>query len=153
VTPQAMGELFINPHEYVPLITERLIDFVRVRISKGGGITQCRKIATLCEWFGVRTAWQEGGDNDPVNQMAAMHVDLASSSFGIQEENHFAPDEYDVFPGHAILEGGYLYGNDGPGLGIDVDEDKARALLNPDLAAKSYYMAEDRRRDGEIVRP
>jgi mannonate dehydratase len=82
-----------------------------------------------------------------------MHVDLASSSFGIQEENHFAREEYDLFPGHAILEGGYLYGNDGPGLGIDVDEDKARALLDPDLAAKSYYMAEDRRRDGEIVRP
>ena len=33
-TPQAMGELFINPHEYVPLITERLIDYVRVRVSK-----------------------------------------------------------------------------------------------------------------------
>lgn len=153
VTPQAMGELFINPHEYLPLITERLIDYVRVRVSKGGGITQCRKIATLCEWFGVKTAWQEGGDNDPVNQMAAVHLDLASYSFGVQEENHFAPEEYDVFPGYARLEGGYLYANTQPGLGIDVDEAKARALLNPDLAAKSYYMAEDRRRDGEVVRP
>ena len=153
VTPQAMGELFINPHEYLPLITERLIDYVRVRVSKGGGITQCRKIATLCEWFGVKTAWQEGGDNDPVNQMAAIHLDLASYSFGVQEENHFAPEEYDLFPGHAVLEGGYLYANEKPGLGIDVDEAKAKALLNPDLAAKSYYMAEDRRRDGEVVRP
>ncbi len=153
VTPQAMGELFINPHEYLPLITERLIDYVRVRVSKGGGITQCRKIATLCEWFGVKTAWQEGGDNDPVNQMAAVHLDLASYSFGVQEENHFTPEEYDVFPGYARLEGGYLYANTQPGLGIDVDEAKARALLIPDLAAKSYYMAEDRRRDGEVVRP
>jgi hypothetical protein len=34
-----------------------------------------------------------------------------------------------------------------------VDEEKARALLNPDLAAKSYFMAEDRRSDGSIVRP
>ncbi len=153
VTPQAMGELFINPHEYLPLITERLIDYVRVRVSKGGGITPCRKIATLCEWFGVRTAWQEGGDNDPVNQMAAVHLDLVSYSFGIQEENHFAPEEYDLFPGHAVLEGGYLYANSAPGLGLDIDEDKARRLLNPDLAAKSYYIGEDRRRDGEIVRP
>ena len=48
-TPQAMGELFTNPHEWMPLVTERLIDFVRVRISKGAGITQCRKIAVLCE--------------------------------------------------------------------------------------------------------
>jgi mannonate dehydratase len=152
-TPQAMGELFINPHEWTPLITERLIDFVRVRVSKGGGITQCRKIATLCEWFGVQTAWQEGGDNDPVNQMAAVHLDLSSTSFGVQEENHFAPEEYEVFPGHAILEGGYLYANESPGLGIDIDEAKAYALLNPELAGKSLYMAEDRRSDGSIVRP
>ncbi|MBX2997011.1 MAG: bifunctional D-altronate/D-mannonate dehydratase [Caldilineaceae bacterium] len=152
-TPQAMGELFINPHEWTPLITERLIDFVRVRVSKGGGITQCRKIAALCEWFGVQTAWQEGGDNDPVNQMAAVHLDLSSTSFGVQEENHFAPEEYDIFPGHAILEGGYLYANHSPGLGIDVDEAKAYAILNPELATQSFYMAEDRRSDGSIVRP
>lgn len=152
-TPQAMGELFINPHEWVPLITERLIDFVRVRVSKGGGITNCRKIAHLCEWFGVRTAWQEGGDNDPVNQMAAVHVDLSISSFGVQEENHFRPEEYDLFPGHALLEGGYLYANDNPGLGLDIDEAKAKALLDPERAAKSFYIAEDRRTDGSIVRP
>ncbi len=153
VTPQAMGELFTNPHEYMPLLSERLIDFVRVRISKGGGITQCRKIAAVCEMFGVRTAWQEGGDNDPVNQMAAVHLDLASPSFGVQEENHFSPEEYDIFPGHARLEGGYLYANDAPGLGLDIDEERARRLLNPELAARSYLYPEDRRRDGELVAP
>ena len=152
-TPQAMGELFINPHEWTPLITERLIDFVRVRVSKGGGITPCRKIATLCEWFGVHTAWQEGGDNDPVNQMAAVHLDMVSYSFGIQEENHFRDEELEAFPGHALLEGGYLYPNEQPGLGLDIDEEKANALLNPDRAAKSFFMAEDRRADGTVVRP
>ena len=151
-TPQAMGELFINPHEYLPLITERLIDYVRVRVSKGGGITPCRKIATLCEWFGIQTAWQEGGDNDPVNQMAAVHLDMASHSFGIQEENHFPQEELEAFPGHAVLEGGYLYPNDQPGLGIDIDEEKAVALLGSASAAPRY-MAEDRRADGTMVRP
>jgi mannonate dehydratase len=126
---------------------------VRVRISKGGGITNARKIATLCEWFGLQTAWQEGGDNDPVNQMAAMHVDLASTAFGIQEENHFRPEENELFAGHALLESGYLYASDQPGLGIDIDVGKAEALLDPERAAKSYFMAEDRRRDGQIVRP
>lgn len=149
-TPQAMGELFVNPQEYVPLITERLIDFVRVRISKAGGITPCQKIAHLCEFFGVNTAWQEGGDNDPINQAAAMHLDLASSSFGIQEENHFTNEELDVFPGHAMLEGGYLYANELPGLGIDIDEGKAKNLLNNEGI---HYAAEDRRPDGSVVRP
>lgn len=152
-TPQAMGELFVSPHEWTPLITERLIDFVRVRVSKGGGITPCRKIAALCEWFGVQTAWQEGGDNDPVNQAAAAHLDLAISSFGIQEENHFRPQELDAFPGHAVLDGGYLYVSDRPGLGIDIDEAKAAALLDPERAARPKFMPEDRKADGTLVRP
>jgi mannonate dehydratase len=149
-TPQAMGELFINPQEYLPLITERLIQYVRVRVSKAGGITPCQKIAHLCEFFGVQTAWQEGGDNDPVNQAAAMHLDLASTGFGIQEENHFSEDELAIFPGHAVLDGGYLYANSGPGLGIDIDEEAANKLLQ---SRERYHAAEDRRPDGSIVRP
>jgi mannonate dehydratase len=147
-----MGELFVNPHELTPLITERLIDYVRVRVSKGGGITPCRKIATLCEWFGVQTACQEGGDNDPVNQAAAIHLDMASTSFGIQEENHFSPEELDIFPGHCVQDGGYMYANDKPGLGIDIDEEKARALLDPEKL-RIGRAAEDRRADGSVVRP
>lgn len=152
-TPQAMGELFTHPNEWMPLVTERLIDFVRVRVSKGAGITQCRKIATLCEWFGVHTAWQEGGDNDPVNQMAACHLDLASPSFGIQEENHFSSEELAAFPGHGIIKKGYLYTNDQPGLGIDIDEGQAKSLLNPDEASRPRHFIPDRRADGTTVRP
>lgn len=152
-TPQAMGELFVNPHEWLPLIQERLIDFIRCRVSKVGGITQAQKIAHLCEWYGVHTAWQEGGDNDPVNLAAAMHLDLTSWNFGIQEENHFRPEELEAFPGHPVLERGYLYPNDKPGLGVDVDEDKAAKLLDPEKASRISYMAEDRKADGTVVRP
>jgi mannonate dehydratase len=153
-TPQAIGELFVNPVEYVPLITERLIDFIRVRVSKAGGITPCRKIAALAEWFGVNTAWQEGADNDPVNQMAACHLDMATRAFGIQEENDFSDVEKEAFPGHAVLEGGYLYPNDRPGLGVDINEAAADGLLDPDRTRRTYLMAEpDRKADGSPVRP
>lgn len=154
-TPQAIGELFTNPHEWVPLIQERLIDFIRVRVSKAGGITQCRKIAALAETFGVRTAWQEGGDNDPVNQAAAMHLDLAIWNFGIQEENHFLPEELEAFPGHAVLKGGYLYPNEKPGLGIDIDEAKADALITDASRTRRYHNPYpiDRKADGTVVRP
>jgi mannonate dehydratase len=152
-TPQAMGELFVNPHEWLPLITERLIDYIRCRVSKVGGITAAQKIAHVAELYGVNTAWQEGGDNDPVNQAAAMHLDLVSWNFGIQEENHFSPEELEVFPGHAVLGDGHLYSNDQPGLGVDVDEDKAAKLFDPERASRIFHMAEDRRADGTMVRP
>jgi len=152
-TPQAVGELFVNPQEWLPLITERLIDFIRVRVSKVGGITQARKITHLCEWYGVQTAWQEGGDNDPVNQAASLHLDRVSWNFGIQEENHFRPEELDIFPGHAVLQRGYLYGNEAPGLGIDIDVGGAERLLNREGDRRALYAAEDRTADGTIVRP
>ncbi|HZT38433.1 MAG TPA: enolase C-terminal domain-like protein [Bryobacteraceae bacterium] len=151
-TPMAMGELFTSPREYVPLIAERLIDFVRCRVSQVGGITAAKKIAALCEDFGVRTAWQEGGDNDPVNQLAAYHVDLTIPSFGIQEENHFPAAVHDLLPGTATLKGGYLYGNDGPGLGIDVKEDVAAKLpLQPVPPGDSWTTV--RGMDGSLVKP
>ena len=46
-TPIAMGELFVNQAEYMPLIEERLIDFIRVHISDIGGISVARKLAAL----------------------------------------------------------------------------------------------------------
>src|SRR3954451_13447322 len=39
-TPQAVGEVFSNPAEYYPLISARLIDFIRTRVTAIGGITQ-----------------------------------------------------------------------------------------------------------------
>jgi mannonate dehydratase len=151
-TPLAMGELYVNPHEYVPLITERLVDFFRGRISQIGGITQAKKVAALLETHGSRTAFQEGGDNDPVNQLAAYHVDFSISAFGIQEENHFPELVHEMLPGTAVLKGGYLYGNDKPGLGIDIREDMAaKHPLVP--IPKGDIWTTVRGVDGTLVKP
>jgi mannonate dehydratase len=151
-TPMAMGELFTDPQQWVPLISGRLIDFIRCRVSQVGGITATKKIAALCEAFGVRTGWQEGGDNDPVNQLAAYHVDLSISSFGIQEENHFPELVHEMLPGTAQLKGGYLYGNDAPGLGIDINE--AMAAKYPlETFPNANNWTTVRAIDGSIVKP
>ena len=77
-TPIAMGELFTNSQEWLPLITERLIDFIRCHISTIGGITPAKKLAHLCEAFGIRTAWHGPGDVSPVDTVLRLvvHVDL-----------------------------------------------------------------------------
>ena len=74
-TPIAMGELFNSPHEWTPLITERLIDYIRVHVSQAGGFTPARKIAILGEQFGVKTAWH-GPGRFSIGHMANVTLDV-----------------------------------------------------------------------------
>jgi mannonate dehydratase len=120
--PLAMGELFNNPNEWMPLITNRLIDYIRIHVSQIGGITPTRKLIALCDAFGVRTAWHGPGDTSPVGHAAHVHLDVSSINFGIQEWNGFNQDLLEVFPGCPEVKNGYVYPNDKPGLGIDIDE-------------------------------
>jgi mannonate dehydratase len=124
-TSLAMGELFNSPHEWQPLIVERLIDYIRVHLSQAGGLTPARKIAILAEQFGVKTAWHGPGDVSPVGHTAQLHLDLASYNFGIQEGGIIQGVEAEIFTGCATYKDGYLWASDSPGWGIEVNEELA----------------------------
>jgi mannonate dehydratase len=151
-TPVAMGELFSNVNEYLPLIRDRLIDFIRVHVSTIGGISPARKLAALCEYFGVRTAWHGPGDVSPVGHAANMHLDLACYNFGIQEEHFFRDETREVFPGAPEIRDGCMWPNDRPGLGVEIDEEKAAAYPFPELPYAGAWPA-IRRADGTVIRP
>jgi mannonate dehydratase len=148
--PIAMGELFNSPHEWVPLIKDRLIDFLRVHMTQVGGFTPTRKLAALAEWFGVRTAWHAPSDLCPVGHAANIHLDLNVHNFGIQETVRFNEATYEVFPGTHTLKNGYAILNEAPGWGVDFDEEKAKKFPLP---AHPGYWEPVRRRDGTAVRP
>jgi mannonate dehydratase len=152
-TPIAMGELFNNPNEWLPLVTGRLIDFIRIHITQIGGITIARKIAAICEFFAVRTAWHGPGDLSPVGHAGNVHLDLSCPNFGIQEARVFTQAEQDVFPGCPELKEGYYYANDKPGLGIDLDEKLAARFPIKDDPSFDMHWGNVRRRDGTIVKP
>ena len=152
-TPIAMGELFNSPHEWTGLVSGRLIDFIRIHISQVGGLTMARKIAAMCEFFSVRTAWHGPGDVSPVGHAANVHLDLAVPNFGIQEARQFNQAEQDVFPGCPELTGGYYRVSDRPGLGIDVDEKLAAKFPIQDDPPFDLEWGNLRRRDGTSVKP
>src|SRR5262249_26739177 len=152
-TPIAMGELFNTQQEYLPLMAGRLIDFIRIHISQIGGLTMARKVAALCEFFGVRTAWHGPGDVSPVGHAANVHLDLAVPNFGIQESRVFTQAEQDVFPGCPELKDGYYYANDKPGLGIDLDEKLAAKSTNREDPPFEMHWGNLRRKDGTVTNP
>ena len=149
-TPIAMGELFSNPQEIVPLVAGRLLDFLRVHVSAVGGATPALKLAHLCEAFGVRTAWHGPGDVSPVGMAANVHLDVACHNFGIQEWVLRTSLEREMFPGTPELRDGAAWPNEKPGWGIDFDEALA-AKHPPDDRHPDWTAA--RAPDGSIRRP
>jgi len=156
-TPIAMGELFNSPHEWTPLIAERLIDYIRIHVSQAGGVTPCRKIAAMAEIFGVKTAWHGPGDVSPIGHCANIALDLACWNFGIQEYSAFNERLQEVFRGCPVMKNGYLYANEAPGWGIEVDE-KAAAKYPfgyGEMGERKRLnggWGEVRRRDGTIIK-
>lgn len=148
--PIAMGELFNNPHEWVEPISQRMYDFIRIHISQIGGITPAMKVARLAEWFNVRTAWHGPGDTSPVGHAANAHIDLAVWNFGIQEAVSFNELTREIFPGTPTMDNGYMFVNEAPGLGIDIDEEKAKKYSLPHF---NYNWTQVRKPDGTPVRP
>ena len=100
--------------------------------------------------FGVRTAWHGPGNVSPVGHAVNLHLDLSIFNFGIQEENKFSDRLREVFPGTPEIQGGYLYANDRPGFGLDIDE---KAAARYPYQGVGGSRGNDRRLDGSIVRP
>ena len=156
-TPLAMGELFNSPHEWTPLIAERLIDYLRMHVSQVGGLTPCRKIAAMAEIFGVKTAWHGPGDVSPIGHAANVALDLACWNFGVQEYSPFNERTREVFSGCPEMKNGYLYANEAPGWGIEVDEKAAAkypfgSFQDEEVAPYNGGWGEVRRRDGTIIK-
>jgi mannonate dehydratase len=135
------------------LVSERLIDFIRIHISQVGGLTPARKVAALCDFFSVRTAWHGPGDVSPVGHACNVHLDLATPNFGVQESRQFSQAEQDVFPGCPTLKNGYFNVTDQPGFGIDLDEAAAAKFPIQDDPPFDLRWGNLRRRDGASTKP
>ena len=85
VTPIAVGEVFNSIWDCKQLIEEQLIDYIRTTITHAGGITHMRRIADFASMYQVRTGSHGPSDLSPVCMAAALHFDLWSPNFGIQE--------------------------------------------------------------------
>jgi mannonate dehydratase len=152
--PLAMGELFNTQHEYLPLIKDRLIDFIRIHISQIGGLSPARKVQALSEFFGVRTAWHGPGDASPVAHAAQLALELASYNFGIHEGAIFQDNTKQVFVGCPEVKDGYMWAQEKPGLGMEVDEKLAAKFPFPEGPPNfDYSWGTTRRRDGTVIRP
>jgi mannonate dehydratase len=121
-TPLAVGEVFNTVWDAHILITEQLIDYLRMTVVHSGGLTALKKIAGLAEIYHVLTGCHGATDLSPVSMAAALHFDISINNFGIQEYMRHTEETDAVFPHGYHYKDGFLHPGDGPGLGVDYDE-------------------------------
>lgn len=127
-TPIAIGEVFNSVYDYTSLISEQLIDFIRMPIVHGGGITHLLKLAAFAGIYHIQTGFHGATDLSPVNLAASIHFDLAINNFGIQEYMPHADIVSEVFDANYHFKSGCLTIDDRPGLGVEIDELKAASF-------------------------
>ncbi len=144
-TPIAVGEIFNSVYDMTDLITEQLIDYLRVTILHGGGITSMMKLAAFASVYHIKTGFHGATDLSPVNMAAALHVGISINNFGIQEYMHHTKLTNEVFPHSYYFRDGYLHPGDEPGLGVDIDE-----KLAGKYPYEPAYLPVNRKEDGTM---
>jgi galactonate dehydratase len=130
-TPIAMGERMYTRWGFKGILTDGYVDIVQPDLSHAGGILEARKIAAMAEAFDVAVA--PHCPLGPINLAASLQLDACTPNVFIQEQSlgiHYNEGsdllDYLKDPGVFAYQEGYVFILEGPGLGIEVDEDKVR---------------------------
>jgi galactonate dehydratase len=132
-TPIALGERLYSRWDFKQVLQEGLADIVQPDLSHAGGISECRKIAAMAEAYDVALA--PHCPLGPVALAACLQLDAVSHNAFIQEQSlgiHYnaGNDLLDYVTDTAVFDyaGGFVKIPQGPGLGIQVNEEMVREM-------------------------
>ncbi|MCH8256950.1 MAG: mandelate racemase/muconate lactonizing enzyme family protein [Proteobacteria bacterium] len=119
--PIATGERLVTLHEFQSLFDQGACAFAQPDLGSCGGITACKKIATLAEANYVLMAPHVWGG--PIITAAAVQIDANIPNFLIQESIYKSRDFFDEIVKEPFeWQDGDLNVSDRPGIGIELDE-------------------------------
>ncbi|WP_137929122.1 galactonate dehydratase [Mesorhizobium comanense] len=127
-TPIALGERLYSRWDFKSVFEEGVVDIIQPDLSHAGGITECRKIAAMAEAYDVAVA--PHCPLGPIALAACLQLDAVSYNCFIQEQSlgiHYnaGNDLLDYAANKDVFryEDGYVAIPDGPGLGVEIDEE------------------------------
>jgi galactonate dehydratase len=135
-TPIALGERLFSRWDFKRVLAEGYVDIIQPDPSHAGGITETRKIAAMAEAYDVALALH--CPLGPIALATCLQIDAGCYNAFIQEQSlgiHYnaANDLLDYVSNREVFayEDGMVAIPQGPGLGIDVNEEyvKERAAV------------------------
>ena len=130
-TPIALGERLFSRWDFKRVLHEGYVDIIQPDPSHSGGITETRKIAAMAEAYDVAVALH--CPLGPIALAANLQLDAVCYNAFIQEQSlgiHYNTTndllDYLVDPSVFAYRDGHVAIPQGPGLGIEVNEDFVR---------------------------
>jgi galactonate dehydratase len=130
-TPIALGERLYTRWDFKRVLVGGYVDIVQPDLSHAGGILETRKIAAMAEAFDVAVA--PHCPLGPIALAASLQLDACTPNAIIQEQSlgiHYNREsdllDYLVDEDVFAYQDGYVAIPAGPGLGIEIDEEKVR---------------------------
>jgi L-alanine-DL-glutamate epimerase-like enolase superfamily enzyme len=130
--PVLTGENLVTPAQFNDFAREGAFDIAAPDVNKCGGLGEFRKIATICDLYGVPIA--SHNISSPIGTVAGAHVSAAIPNFLAMEWHSrdvlWWNDLANRIDGSGpILENGTIRVPEGPGLGVEIDRDLAGEYL------------------------
>jgi galactonate dehydratase len=143
--PVATGERIHQRGEYRELFELQAADVIQPDISHIGGLLETKKLAAWADVYYVTIAPHNVGGQ--INTAAALHLAACTTNFKIQEYfNDFAdPWVRETAPGLPEVVDGYFALPEGPGLGIELDEEVIEAHPKQDVHFNLFAEGWERR--------
>jgi galactonate dehydratase len=135
------------------VLASGVVDVIQPDLSHAGGLLECRKIAAMAEAFDVAVA--PHCPLGPIALAASLQLDACTPNVVIQEQSlrmHYN-DGADVLDyvrdgGVFAVRDGYIDVPTGPGLGVEVDEERVRAAAG---TAAPWHNPVWRNQDGTVA--
>jgi len=151
--PIATGENLYTPYQFRELFAKRAAHFARIDLCLAGGITAGKKIAHMAE-----AAFLNIIPHQPWSPVAtAAYAHFCATVHNLTVLEYLDTEVTSVFVDRLVpIDNGYMLLPEGPGLGIELNEDVVSASMkairsDPHFAAELFVNPTLQRRDGTLT--
>jgi len=129
--PLCVGERIYTRFGFLPILMNRLADYIMPDICWTGGISEMMKIANMAETFHIPVSPHDA--NGPLNILSGAHTMMTVPNFYKLEFISSWIDNYNacISPNLDIREG-YLHISERPGLGVELNMEYLEKNSDPD---------------------